>query len=82
VFHILWYVIVGFVVGLVARAILPGADHMGFIMTTLVGIGGSIVGGYIGHLIHKPAPGAKFHPHGFILSVVGAIVLLLVIRHL
>ena len=81
-FHILWYVIVGFVVGLVARAILPGADHMGFIMTTLVGIGGSIVGGYIGHLIHKPAPGAKFHPHGFILSVVGAIVLLLVIRHL
>jgi uncharacterized membrane protein YeaQ/YmgE (transglycosylase-associated protein family) len=82
VFHILWYVIVGFVVGLVARAILPGADHMGFIMTTLVGIGGSIVGGYIGHLIHKPAPGAKFHTHGFILSVVGAIVLLLVIRHL
>jgi len=82
VFHILWYVIVGFVVGLIARAILPGADHMGFIMTTLVGIGGSIVGGYIGHMIHKPAPGAKFHPHGFILSVVGAIVLLLVIRHL
>ena len=81
-FHILWYVIVGFVVGLIARAILPGADRMGFIMTTLVGIGGSIVGGYIGHMIHKPAPGAKFHPHGFILSVVGAIVLLLVIRHL
>lgn len=81
-FHILWYVIVGFVVGLVARAVLPGADHMGFIMTTLVGIGGSIVGGYIGHWLHKPAPGAKFHPHGFILSVVGAIVLLLVIRHL
>ena len=81
-FHILWYVIVGFVVGLIARAILPGADHMGFIMTTLVGIGGSIVGGYIGHMIHKPAPGAKFHPHGFILSVVCAIVLLLVIRHL
>jgi len=82
VFHIIWYVVVGFVVGLVARAILPGADHMGFILTTVVGIAGSIIGGYIGHMIHKPAPGAKIHPHGFILSVVGAIILLVVLRFL
>ena len=81
-FHIIWYIIVGFLVGLVARAVLPGADHLGFIMTTLVGIGGSIVGGYIGHMIHKPAPGAKVHPTGFLLSIVGAIVLLLLIRFL
>ncbi len=79
-FHIIWYVILGFVVGLTARAILPGADHMGFIATTGVGIAGSIIGGYIGHLVHKPAPGAKFHPAGLLLSIVGAVLLLLAIR--
>ena len=80
-FHIIWYIVVGFVVGLVARAILPGADHMGLIATTAVGVVGSIIGGYIGHMIHKPAPGARFHPAGFLLSIVGAIVLLLVLRY-
>jgi uncharacterized membrane protein YeaQ/YmgE (transglycosylase-associated protein family) len=42
--HISWYIIVGFVVGLIARAIMPGAQHLGFVLTTLLGIGGSIVG--------------------------------------
>ena len=79
-FHLIWYVVVGFVVGLVARAILPGADHMGLIATTVVGLVGSIVGGYLGHLIHAPAPGSRFHRAGFFLSIVGAIVLLLILR--
>ncbi len=74
--HILWYIIVGFVVGLLARAVLPGTQHMGFILTTLLGIGGSIVGGLIGRLISKPKEGAKFHPAGFLLSLIGAIILL------
>jgi uncharacterized membrane protein YeaQ/YmgE (transglycosylase-associated protein family) len=42
--HIIWYIIVGFFVGLIARAIMPGAQHLTFIMTALLGIGGSIVG--------------------------------------
>jgi uncharacterized membrane protein YeaQ/YmgE (transglycosylase-associated protein family) len=67
-------------VGLIARAILPGADHMGLIATTVVGVVGSILGGYLGHLIRKPEPGAKFHPAGFFMSLIGAIVLLLVLR--
>jgi uncharacterized membrane protein YeaQ/YmgE (transglycosylase-associated protein family) len=79
-FHIISYLVVGFVVGLIARAILPGADHMGLIATTVVGIVGSIVGGYLGHLIRKPEPGAKFHSAGFVMSIVGAMVLLLVLR--
>lgn len=79
-FHIIWYVIVGFVVGLIARAILPGADHMGMLGTTVVGIVGSIIGGYLGHWMHKPTAGAKFHRAGFLMSIVGAIVLLLVLR--
>ena len=79
-FHVIWYLIVGFVVGLIARAILPGAQHMGMIATTVVGLVGSVVGGYIGHWLHKPAPGSKFHPAGFFMSIVGAVVLLLVLR--
>ena len=75
--HILWSLIVGFVVGLIARAVFPGVDSMGIIATMLVGIVGSIVGGLIGRAISRPEPGSKFHAAGFIMSIVGAIVLLL-----
>ncbi len=77
IFNVLWSIITGFVVGLIARAILPGNDKMGFIATVLVGIVGSLIGGFLGGLISKPAPGSKFHPAGFFLSLVGAILLLL-----
>ena len=80
VLHLLWYVIVGFVVGLIARALLPGADHMGMVATTLVGIVGSILGGLLGNVISKPQPGATFHRAGLLLSIVGAIVVLLLLR--
>ena len=76
--HIIWYIIVGFVVGLVARAVMPGVQHLGLIMTTLLGIGGSIVGGLIGRLFSKPEPGSAFHPAGLILSIIGAIILLFI----
>ena len=76
--HIIWYIIVGFIVGLIARAIMPGAQHLGFIMTTLLGIGGSIIGGLIGRLFSKPEPGSAFHPAGLIMSIIGAIILLFI----
>lgn len=79
-FQWIWAAVVGFVVGLIARAVLPGADHMGLIGTTIVGILGSFAGGYIGALIKKPAEGSTFHPAGFFMSIVGAIVLLLIWR--
>lgn len=60
--HILWSIVTGFVVGLIARALLPGADHFGFWITALVGIAGSWVGGYIGSLIS--APRSPRHPAG------------------
>ena len=78
--HFIWFVIVGFVIGLIARAVLPGADHMGMIATTVVGIVGSLIGGLIGNVISRPEPGSKFHPAGFIMSVIGAIVLLFLLR--
>jgi len=47
-------------------------------MTSLLGIGGSIVGGRIARLFSKPEPGSTFYPAGFILSIIGAIILLLI----
>ncbi|HYL28536.1 MAG TPA: GlsB/YeaQ/YmgE family stress response membrane protein [Gemmatimonadales bacterium] len=78
--HILWSIIVGAVVGLLARALLPGADHIGMALTIVVGIAGSWLGGFLGSLVSKPAEGAKFHPAGFLMSIVGAVVLLLLLR--
>ncbi len=81
-FHLLWSLIVGFFVGLIARAVVPGADKMGLILTTALGIVGSLVGGFIGGLVSKPAEGSKFHAAGFLMSIVGAIVVLLIWRFL
>jgi uncharacterized membrane protein YeaQ/YmgE (transglycosylase-associated protein family) len=78
--HVIWHIITGFVVGLLARALLPGGDHMGFIATTCLGIVGSVVGGFVGRVIKKPEPGAPFHPAGFLMALVGAIAVLLVWR--
>ena len=72
---IIWMIIVGFVVGLAARFFYPGAVGMGFWMTTLLGIGGSLVGGVIGSLLWK-SPDGKFKPAGFFLSIVGALILI------
>jgi uncharacterized membrane protein YeaQ/YmgE (transglycosylase-associated protein family) len=80
IFHVLWSIITGFVVGLIARALLPGNDKMSFIATVCIGILGSLVGGFLGGLISKPAPGSKFHPAGFFMSVICAIGLLLLWR--
>ncbi|MGE5359304.1 MAG: GlsB/YeaQ/YmgE family stress response membrane protein [Bacteroidales bacterium] len=78
--HLIWHIVTGFVVGLLARALLPGGDQMGFIATTVLGIVGSVVGGFIGRLIKKPEPGTAFHPAGFVMALVGAIVVLLLWR--
>ena len=78
--NIIWYIIVGFLAGLIARAVLPGADHMGFLATTAVGIIGGLIGGLIGGRFSKSVEGAKFSRGGFIMSVIGSVLLLLIIR--
>ena len=79
-FHLLWMLIVGIVVGAIARWIMPGAQAMGLLMTGLIGITGSFIGGFIARLFSKPADGAIVHPAGLILSVVGALILLYVMQ--
>ena len=76
--HLLWSIIVGFIVGLIASAIMH--THMGFIGTTILGIIGSVVGGFIARLFSKPPEGSSFHPAGFIMSIVGAIVVVFLVR--
>ena len=81
-FHLIWMFIVGLVVGAIARFIMPGAEGMGWIMTAIIGIAGSFIGGFIARLFSKPADGAIVHPAGLLLSVVGALILLFVVRKL
>ena len=76
--HILWSIIVGFVVGLIASAIMH--THMGFIGTTILGIVGSLAGGLLARLFSRPPEGSRFHPAGFIMSIIGAIVVIFLIR--
>jgi uncharacterized membrane protein YeaQ/YmgE (transglycosylase-associated protein family) len=73
--HIIWSIIVGFVVGLIAQWFIP-VGHTGFWITAIIGIVGSIVGGLIARIFSQPKDGAFFHPAGFLLSIIGAIVVL------
>ena len=70
---ILITIIVGFIVGLIARAIMPGNQPMGIIMTTILGIVGALLAGYGGAALGLYAEGT---PAGWIASVVGAIIVL------
>jgi uncharacterized membrane protein YeaQ/YmgE (transglycosylase-associated protein family) len=65
-----------------ARLLVPGQEHLGFLMTSLLGVVGSFVGGFIGSVVSKPVEGSSFHPAGFVLSVIGAIVVLVLWQHL
>jgi len=71
----LWTILIGFVAGLVARAIKPGDDSMGIILTTLLGIAGALLATWIGQATGIYEAG---EPAGFIAAVIGAILLLLV----
>lgn len=75
IMSIIWMIVIGFVVGLLARFFYPGAVNMGFWMTTAMGIGGSLVGGVIGSILWK-SPSGRFHPAGWFLSIVGALFLI------
>jgi uncharacterized membrane protein YeaQ/YmgE (transglycosylase-associated protein family) len=70
-----WTIVVGLIIGAIARWIMPGGQSMGWIMTSLLGIGGSIVGGFVSSLIWK-SPDGRFHPAGWMMSILGALVLL------
>jgi uncharacterized membrane protein YeaQ/YmgE (transglycosylase-associated protein family) len=73
--HIVWTIIIGFIIGLLARALKPGNDRMGFIMTTILGVAGALLAKFAGQQLGWYSPN---QPAGFIASVAGAILLLVI----
>lgn len=81
VIFIIWLCVIGLIVGAIARLLLPGRDNIGILGTIVLGIVGSFVGGFLENLIeYHTASVHKFHPVGLIGSVIGAFVLLLLLR--
>ena len=74
---ILWMIIIGFVIGLIARAITPGPNPAGFVLTTILGIVGAVIAGFLGQTLGLYGPG---EPAGFLASVLGAVLVLFVYR--
>jgi uncharacterized membrane protein YeaQ/YmgE (transglycosylase-associated protein family) len=72
--HLIWYIIIGFLAGCVAKALLH--THLSITWTIVLGIVGSIIGGAVTHLFYPPSAGGRFHPGGVIVSILGAILAL------
>jgi uncharacterized membrane protein YeaQ/YmgE (transglycosylase-associated protein family) len=79
--YIIILIVVGLIAGAIARLLVPGRDPIGILGTILLGIAGSFVGGFLWNLIeyHRLAP-THFHTVGIIGSIIGAIIVLLILR--
>jgi len=75
--HWLWVAIIGLVIGALAKLIMPGKDPGGIFITMLLGIAGSLLAGWLGRAVGWYQEG---QPAGFIMSVIGAIILLVIYR--
>ena len=75
--HVLWMIVVGLIVGALAKLIMPGHDPGGIIVTILLGIAGSLIAGWLGRAVGWYQPG---QPAGFFASVIGAIIILAIYR--
>ena len=76
-FHLLWTIIIGFVIGAIAKLLMPGKDPGGWIITILLGIAGSFVASYLGRMLGWYQEGQSA---GFIMSILGAVLLLFIYR--
>jgi uncharacterized membrane protein YeaQ/YmgE (transglycosylase-associated protein family) len=73
--HMIGHAIFGLIIGLLARALMPGGQHMGLIMTMILGVVGAWLGGLIGRMTGMYGEG---HPAGFFMALVGAVIVLYV----
>jgi uncharacterized membrane protein YeaQ/YmgE (transglycosylase-associated protein family) len=81
----LWFIItilvVGLIAGFIARAVVPGDDSMGVVATIVLGLVGSLIGGFLGYLLFgRDAADGAFQTSGLIGSIIGAIIALLIFR--
>ncbi len=77
---ILSWILFGLVAGAIAKALHPGKDPGGWIVTILIGIAGALVGGYLGQFLGFASAGEKWSLPGFIFAVIGAVLLLWLYR--
>jgi uncharacterized membrane protein YeaQ/YmgE (transglycosylase-associated protein family) len=75
---ILAFILVGLIAGLLARAIIPGRQSMGLLATTLLGMVGSLLGGFIGSLFTRDGQVFDLRPGGLLMSILGAVVVLFI----
>jgi uncharacterized membrane protein YeaQ/YmgE (transglycosylase-associated protein family) len=75
IMSIIGVIVVGFLVGVLARWFYPGVVQMGFVMTTILGIAGSFLGGLLSSVLFR-SPDGNFHPAGWILSIIGAMIII------
>jgi uncharacterized membrane protein YeaQ/YmgE (transglycosylase-associated protein family) len=82
ILHIIWMLILGLIVGLIARLIVPGSQPLGLIATSLLGIVGAYVGGTLGSLVFPPHKFTVTPPinHSFLGALVGAVLLLFIYK--
>ena len=74
---VLGWILFGLVVGIVAKLLMPGRDPGGFIITTVLGIVGAVIGGFLGRTLGLYGPG---EPAGFLMATLGAVLLLFIYR--
>lgn len=79
-FHIIKMLVIGLIVGIIARFVYPGPVPLSLGLSILLGIAGSYVAGLLGLLLH-PNSGKPLHPAGFFYSIVGAVIIIYVARN-
>lgn len=79
ILNLIGWIIFGLIVGAIARLLMPGRDTMGWLGTIIVGVVGSIIGGYLGTMLFGQA-GDEFAPAGFLGALVGALIVLGILR--
>ncbi|GAA2821301.1 GlsB/YeaQ/YmgE family stress response membrane protein [Crossiella cryophila] len=77
---ILGWIVVGLIAGALAKAIMPGNDPGGILVTMLIGIVGGVIGGFVGRLIFNTDTGSFFNLRTWLLSILGAVIVLAIYR--
>ena len=80
---IIWVLVIGLVIGLLARLITPGPNPRGIIVTIVIGIVGAVIGGFLAQMLHiggQANPSAPFNLYTFLIAFVGACILLAILK--
>jgi uncharacterized membrane protein YeaQ/YmgE (transglycosylase-associated protein family) len=82
--HIIYWIIFGLIAGAIAKALMPGKDPGGCIITMLLGVAGAVVGGFVAQMLQMGGPSSRPGDHGFLVrlafAVIGAVIILAVYR--